>query len=110
MTVKAGSSSGLRVGSTVRVLDRPVTSHVRTPWYVRGRTGRVVAELGRWPNPELLAYGHADDEGVDLFRVEFDQIDLWPSYAGATGDRLMLDLYAHWLAPLDDWDARGDCS
>lgn len=92
----------LRPGQKVLVRDLPVTGHVRTPWYVKGRIGTIVAERGRWPNPELLAYGRPDPDGVDLYAVEFDQTDLWSPYAGSVKDRLLLDLYAHWLEPAAD--------
>lgn len=79
-------------------LEGPMPRHVRTPAYVRGRRGRVLASRGRWPNPEVLAEGRADPVGADLFAVEFDQRDLWPEYRGGPHDRVVVDLYAHWLS------------
>jgi len=102
-----------QTGQTVTVRELPVTGHVRTPWYVRGRTGRVVGGRGRWPNPELLAYGQEDPDGTDVFAVEFEQHHLWSSYEGPAHDLLVLDLCAHWLEDASDLDAdvvdgRGD--
>jgi len=103
-TPDAPHAGRFHAGQLVTVRELPVTGHVRTPWYVRGRTGRVVAERGRWPNPELLAYGRDDHDGADVFAVEFDQHELWSTYEGSADDRLLLDLCAHWLegAPGDD--------
>ena len=40
---------------TVRREDRP--GHIRTPWYIRGKTGRIERVYGEFLNPESLAYG-----------------------------------------------------
>ena len=32
-------------------------------------------------------------------RVRFDQHDLWPDYDGSERDRLILEIYQHWLRP-----------
>ncbi len=51
---------GLPPGSRVRVrADWPEAAgpvHVRTPHYLRGRTGELVRHLGDFPNPEDLAF------------------------------------------------------
>ena len=44
-------------GDRVRVLSGERPGHVRTPGYVRGKTGRVESVLGEFRNPESLAYG-----------------------------------------------------
>jgi hypothetical protein len=31
--------------------------------------------------------------------VRFDQKDVWEQYAGPVSDRLLVDLYEHWLEP-----------
>ena len=50
----------LAPGGTVRVRDDWPEArgpcHIRTPHYLRGRTGRVVRHLGDFPNPEDLAF------------------------------------------------------
>ncbi len=45
-------------------------AHIRTPHYVRGRTGRVVRALGRFPNPEDLAFARPAAER-SLYHVTF---------------------------------------
>jgi hypothetical protein len=84
------------VGDRVRVKDAWPPGHVRTPGYVRGRSGVVVGVRGAFQDPELLAYGRSG--GVRrLLTVRFRQQDLWPAYAGVAHDSLQVDVYEHWL-------------
>lgn len=84
---------------SVRV-DNPPT-HYRTPMYVQGKSGRVEASWGSFPNPESLAYGGDGSPRQPLYRVEFAQKDLWEDYRGPDGDKLLIDLYQNWLEPGD---------
>lgn len=88
-------SPGDRV--TVRRAHPP--GHVRTPWFVRGRTGVVVQTMGAFANPEELAYGRAGTSTIPLYRVQFEQRALWRDYAGEPADTAVVDLYEHWLEP-----------
>ncbi len=87
------------VGAPVSVRLAWPVGHVRTPAYVRGRRGVVVAKLGRHPNPEELAFRRDGLPGSVLYRVRFRQSDLWPGYRGPAGDTLDVELYHHWLEP-----------
>ena len=90
-----------RPGDAVIVkADDPPTHH-RTPWYVKGRTGCVDAVYDPWPNPEHMAYGRYSEPKIPVYRVEFDQRDLWGDYSGLTKDRLVVDIFEHWLEPAD---------
>jgi len=84
-------------GDRVRVLDLGKPGHVRTPRYVRGKTGRVERALGEFRNPEDLAYGGDGLPRRGLYRVAFDQRELWEGYEGPAGDSLYVDVYEHWL-------------
>jgi len=99
--MSAPDAGSLLAGDRVIVRHAPAQGgmprHVRTPTYVRGHRGRIVASRGRWPNPEILAEGLPDPLGADLYAVEFEQHELWPGYRGEPQDRVVLDLYAHWL-------------
>jgi len=86
------------VGERVQVLDRIHPGHMRTPHYVRGRSGTVIRVVGPMLNPEQLAYGYSGAPGKVLYRVRFRQCDLWRDYAGGPRDTLELELYEHWLA------------
>ena len=87
-------------GDPVRVAKRPVLGHCRTPWYLRGKPGVVAAVLGRFRNPEQLAYNKPGLPSLVLYKVRFKQGDLWGRYAGPAGDHLEADIYEHWLEPL----------
>jgi len=59
----------------------------------------VEAVLGRYPNPEDLAYGLSGEPGRVLYKVGFSQDTLWPDYEGPSDERLYADVYEHWLEP-----------
>jgi len=85
-------------GDRVQVLDLRKAGHVRTPSYVRGKTGEILELCGWYLNPEELSIGHTGGPVVPLYRVRFHQVDLWPDYAGASRDTLCIEIYDHWLA------------
>ena len=84
-------------GARVRVRAAMPPGHVRTPAYLRGRTGVVERVLGPFPDPERLAYRQPAPR-VPLYRVRFRMADLWAA-PEATGDVLEAEIYAHWLEP-----------
>jgi nitrile hydratase subunit beta len=86
-------------GDPVLVLDLDTEGHVRTPRYVRGRRGWISAPLGRYPNPESLAYGGDGLPERTLYKVGFRQRDLWPDYEDTSEDVIYVDVYEHWLRP-----------
>ncbi len=85
-------------GQRVRVrLDWPETRgpcHIRTPHYLRGAVGVVEQRLGRFPDPEALAFARPA-EVLDLYHVRFDQPAVWGE--GRPGDALVVELYETWL-------------
>ncbi len=85
-------------GETVRVRDDwPETRapcHIRTPHYLRGRTGTVVRHLGDYPNPEDLAFARPAAT-TPLYHVAFAQPAIWNQ--GQAGDELLVEIYEHWL-------------
>ncbi len=83
----------LEPGTRVIVAGHMPPGHVRTPAYLRGRTGTIERALGAFPNPEALAYG-LEAEQVPLYRVTFRLADLWDS---DSHDTLDAEIYAHWL-------------
>ena len=85
-------------GSRVRVRADTPPGHVRTPWYVRGKTGWIERAHGDFRNPESLAYGGDGLPREPLYMVGFRQTDLWPGrYAESSSDTLYVDIYGHWL-------------
>ena len=91
----------LDAGSVVRVRAIFPPGHVRTPYYIRGKTGVIERACGEFPNPEELAYGRAGRPHQPLYRVRFRQRDVWPEYEGAEGDTLDVEIYAHWLEAIE---------
>lgn len=86
-------------GDPVRVRPGAKPGHVRTPDYLKGKTGRIDSVLGRYPNPEDLAYGLSGEPGRVLYKVGFPQGALWPDYEGPAEEPLYADVYEHWLEP-----------
>jgi nitrile hydratase len=89
-------SSRFNPGDKVRVKfeDRP--GHIRTPWYIRGKIGRVERVYGDFFNPESLAFGRDGLPKKTLYLVGFDQRDVWGRSEGRA-DKVLVDIYEHWL-------------
>jgi len=86
-----------RAGDRVRVRPSDKPGHVRTPAYLKGKTGWVETVLGEFCNPEDLAYGLSGRPERPLYTVGFWQADLWSDYEGPADDHLYADIYEHWL-------------
>ena len=84
-------------GDRVRVLPSEKPGHVRTPDYLKGKSGWVESLIGAFSNPEELAYGLSGLPERHLYKVGFRQADLWYDYEGPAEDRLYVDVYEHWL-------------
>jgi nitrile hydratase len=80
----------------VRFEDRP--GHIRTPWYIRGKTGSVECIHGEFLNPESLGHGGNGLPKKILYSVVFEQGNVWNGYSGMQ-DKLCVDVYEHWLDP-----------
>jgi nitrile hydratase len=89
-------------GDAVRVDDRAVLGHCRTPWFLRGKTGVIGEVLGIFRDPERLAYHRPGFPAQVLYKVRFAQGDIWDRYDGPDGDQLEADIYEDWLMPLTD--------
>ena len=86
-------------GDAVKVGEGSPPGHFRTPQYIQGKTGRVAALCGVFPNPESLAHGGDGLPKQPLYRVEFAQRQVWDNYQGPHTDKLLIDIYECWLAP-----------
>ena len=96
-----GAVAAFAVGDAVRVREAYPPTHMRTPLYVQGKRGIVDELYGAFPNPEELAYSRDGLPKVRLYRVVFDQPDLWAGYPGPANDTLCMDIYEHWLEPVE---------
>ena len=86
-------------GDRVAVRRSESPGHIRTPHYIRGRTGVVERVCGPYANPEEKAYGRPGLPAQPLYRVRFHQADIWPDYTGPQADCVEVEIYEHWLEP-----------
>jgi nitrile hydratase subunit beta len=91
------SAGKFKPGDPVKVKfeDRP--GHLRTPWYIRGKTGWIERVYGEFLNPESLAFGGDGLPKKTLYLVGFKHRDVWGE--ANTNDKLLVDIYEHWLDP-----------
>ncbi|MGD1878167.1 MAG: SH3-like domain-containing protein [Kiloniellaceae bacterium] len=95
-------SARFAVGDTVTVRAAFPPGHVRTPFFVRGKQGRVTEILGPYRNPEELAYGRSGAPALPLYRVLFATAELWDAYDGPSRDTTVVDIYENWLEPAEE--------
>ena len=86
-------------GDRVRTKQMSPPGHVRTPWYLRGKTGVIERVLGDTENPEALAYRHTAP--AQLYRVRFTMAEVWGPEAERPGDMLDAEIFDHWLETPD---------
>jgi hypothetical protein len=86
-------------GEAVRVREDYPPGHIRTPVYLRGKTGVVRRCFGEFANAEVEAYGRKGPKRA-VYKVRFDASVLWHDYNGSPRDAVEADLYEHWLEKL----------
>lgn len=89
-------------GDRVLVRDVPQEGHHRTPGFVQGRRGVVSSVRGAFRNPESLAYGGDGLPEVSLYTVRFEAENLWDRDPGGSRDAVYVDLFEHWLEPVEE--------
>ena len=87
------------IGDRVKVKRLFPPGHRRTPAYIRGKRGEIERICGEFPNPEELAYGFDGKPAKVLYRVRFNQKDVWPDYRGSDRDVIEMEIFEHWLEP-----------
>ena len=87
-------------GDAVRVKTGAAPGHIRTPWYLRGKTGVIERDLGETLNAEALAYNRRDDR-KRLVRVRFTMAELWGESAENPADTVDIEIFEHWLEAPD---------
>jgi len=93
--------SALATGQAVRIADRRTVGHSRVPSYVRGAKGTVERVLREFLIPEDDAFGRPNGRRLMLYRVRFVAHDLWPQYRGSASDEVQIEIYEHWLEPIE---------
>ena len=86
-------------GDCVRVRAAYPPGHLRTPYYIRGKSGVIERVLPAFRNPEERAYGRSGLPAKVLYRVRFRQREVWPDYAGPPEDTVDIEIFEHWLEP-----------
>ena len=96
----SGSKPRFKAGDHVRVALAYPPGHIRTPVYLRGKTGEILRDFGAFPNPERLAYGMHGEPALPLYMVRFTMDEVWGGQ-GIYGprDTVTADIYEHWLQP-----------
>ncbi len=92
-------SPRFKPGDAVTVRRAYPPGHLRTPHYIRGKSGVIERICGDFANPEELAYGRDGLPARPLYRVRFAQRQVWPDYTGVAGDTVDIEIYEHWLEP-----------
>lgn len=88
-------------GDPVRVRPGRAPGHIRTPAYLRGRSGRIERICGDFANPEELAFHRDGLPSRTLYRVRFTMAEIWGDSAERPEDTLDAEIFEHWLEPAD---------
>ena len=87
-------------GDAVLVKSDAPECHHRTPWFIKGKRGRIRAVSGPFFDPETRAHGGGGIPKRLLYQVEFQQTHIWGDrYPEDQNDLLIIDLYEQWLEP-----------
>ena len=85
-------------GDSIRVLKRCPVGHYRVPLYLRGCTGRIEAVLEPAAiDNEEEGYGRNAGPKRYYYRIAVPMLDVWPAYAGAPRDSLLIEVFESWL-------------
>jgi len=74
--------------------------HIRTPGYIYGVKGEIERICGCHGDPSFLAFG-LEAPTVQLYRVRFQQKDIWPEHHFHSNDVVEVEVYEHWLEPAE---------
>ena len=94
-------SKSYLVGDSVDVRIAYPPGHIRAPFFIRGKSGTIDQVVGDYHNPEELAYGRKGTKKLMLYRVRFNQKNVWSNYTGPSKDSLIVDIYENWLKPTE---------
>ena len=88
-----------KAGQQVQVKAGDPPGHIRTPTFLRGKSGVIEQLHGVYRNPEDLAFGGQGLPKMPLYLVRFSQTEVWENYDGSPKDTVLADIYQHWLEP-----------
>jgi nitrile hydratase len=88
------------VGDSVRVRRLyPRAGHIRTPFYLRGKAGKIFRTLGFFLDPQKLADGQSGRPPLMLYQVRFEHDELWTAAGERSRTCILADLFENWLEP-----------
>lgn len=85
----------LEPGTKVTIKCMSPPGHVRTPSYLRGKTGVIERAVRAFKNPEQLAYMLPAPKRM-LYRVRFEMGEVWGD-AENPQDTVDAEIYEHWI-------------
>ncbi|MFP6710317.1 MAG: SH3-like domain-containing protein [Rhodospirillales bacterium] len=97
MTEASPENPMYQTGDSVGIIVAHPPGHRRVPNYIKGKTGVIERYCGAFANPEERAYGMQGLPKRHLYRVRFNQTDIWEDYDGPKADTLDIEIYEHWL-------------
>ncbi len=93
-----GEAPEFESGDRVRVLTRSPIGHYRVPVYLRGKVGVVETVIHPMAvDNEEEGYGRNAGSKGHYYRTAFLMTDVWPGYAGASKDALLIEVFQTWL-------------
>ena len=87
-------------GQRVRIADRTPPVHHRVPSYAKGQIGVVERVCGMHGMPEKFIRGDGQP-AQRIYRVSIPQTELWNGYDGSKNDLLEIEIFEHWLEPVE---------
>jgi nitrile hydratase len=83
-------------GTSITIKKSSQPGHIRTPYYIRGKTGVIERSLGEFKNPEQLAYS-LPSSLYELYRVRFKMSELWDHDIENPNDTVEAEVFSHWI-------------
>lgn len=97
-------SARYAVGEPVKVQYLfPLSGHIRAPFYLRGKVGKIIRYYGLYSDPTDLAAGVVTPKTVGLYQLSFNYLDVWGCEIGnrkvedETEIKILADIYENWL-------------
>lgn len=98
------TSARYAVGEPVKVQYLfPLSGHIRAPFYLRGKVGKIIRYYGLYSDPTDLAAGVVTPKTVGLYQLSFNYLDVWGCEIGnrkvedETEIKILADIYENWL-------------
>jgi nitrile hydratase len=94
-----GVAPRFAVAARVRVDTTLRPGHIRTPVYLLGKRGEIVAFQGAYQHAERLAYQEPGPP-VPLYLVAFDAAEVWGEHVAQAerAHRVLVEIYEDWLS------------